>query len=95
MPVTESDSDFRIRELNDLFLNEFDRRATDNAVKLLKQIAKEVRGAKSVPNVPTATAAGRLTFWREMYADARKHHLMDRTLQLLECMRADQRGVAA
>jgi hypothetical protein len=41
--LTESEADFRIRELNDLFQREFDRRATDNAVRLLKQIAKEVR----------------------------------------------------
>jgi len=94
LSIAESDTDFRIRELNALFLNEFDRRATDNAVKLLKQIAKETRATKSIPDVPTATAAGHLTFWRAMYDYARKHHLMDRAMQLLECMRVES-GVAA
>lgn len=84
-----SDTAFRLRELHSLFLSEFDRRATDNALKLLKQIGKEARGAPAVPDVPTATPEGRLTFLRAMYDYARKHRFIDRQMQLLECMRAE------
>lgn len=96
--MLESDAGFRLRELHDLFLSEFDRCAHDNAVALLQQIAKETRTARaSVPDVPTTDATVRLGYWRQMYDRARRLHLMDRSMELLEHMRREdtQRGVAA
>jgi hypothetical protein len=96
--LLESDAGFRLRELHALFLSEFDRCAHDNAVRLLKQIAKETRTARtSVPAVPTADVTVRLGYWRAMYDRARRLHLMDRAMELLEHMRREdtQRGVAA
>jgi hypothetical protein len=97
--LLEFDTGFRLRELHALFLSEFDRCAHDNAVRLLRQIAKETRTARtqSVPDVPTADVNVRLGYWRQMYDRARSLKLMDRAMELLEHMRSEdaQRGVAA
>jgi hypothetical protein len=85
----ESNSHFRLRELHSLFFLEFDRCAHENAVKLLKQIAKESRGAQATSDVPTATVEGRLSFWRQMFERARKYHQIDRAMELMECMRLE------
>jgi hypothetical protein len=91
MTTLASDTTFRLRELHSLFYEEFDRRATDNAIKLLKQIGKEARGVPPLPDVPTSTPAGRLGYWRKMYDTARGFKDISRSMQLLECMRLDQR----
>jgi len=86
------ESHFRIRELHGLLVSEIDRRAHDNAVKILKQIGKESRGAATVPDVPTATVEGRFAAWHALYDHARalKHPVaIDRSMQLLECMRLE------
>jgi hypothetical protein len=85
----ESHAHFRLRELHGLFLAELDRRAHDNAVKLLKLIGKETRGAPAVPDVPTSTTEGRLEYWRVMYERARELKLIDRAMELLEHMCAE------
>jgi len=72
---------------------ELDRRAHDNAVKLLKQIAKESRGGAAAPDVPTSTVEGRLGFWHQLYDRARalNHSCsLERSMQLLECMRLER-----
>ena len=66
MTTTISESHFRLRELHSMLCLELDRRAHDNAVKLLKQIAKESRGGAAAPDVPTSTVEGRLGFWRQL-----------------------------
>jgi hypothetical protein len=82
--LLEFDAGFRLRELHALFLNEFDRNAHDNAVQLLKQIAKESRSKRmqSVPCVPTADVNVRLGYWRAMYDRARSLKLIDRAMEL-------------
>jgi hypothetical protein len=87
--MPEPNSHFRLRELHSLFFFEFDRCAHDNAVKLLKQIAKEARGVTAATDVPTATVDGRLSFWQQMFERARKYHQIDRALELMECMRLE------
>ena len=84
--MSEFDACFRLRELRALFLSEFDRGAHDNAVRLLKQIAKETRtaGPRSVPDVPTADVNVRLGYWRKMYDRARALKLIYRAMELLE-----------
>ncbi len=89
--VFESDTAFRLRELHGLLVNEVDRNAHDNALRLLKQIIKETRGAPPLQDIPSATAEGRLVHWHALYDRARKHHNIDRQMELLEAMRADQR----
>ncbi len=91
--MTTLESEFRLRELHSMFLVELDRRAHDNAVKLLKQIGKESRSAAPVPDVPTSTVEGRLGFWRQLYDRARalNHSCsLERSMQLLECMRLER-----
>jgi hypothetical protein len=87
----ESDTAFRLRELHSLFYEEFDRRAHDSAVRLLKQIAKESRGVPPLQDVPTATVEGRLGYWRQMYDRARSGPFknMERAMELLEYMRLE------
>jgi hypothetical protein len=91
MTTLESDSHFRLRELHALFYEEFDRCAHDNAVRLLKRIAKESRGAPAAPDVPTSTVEGRLSFWRAMYDRARTkpYKNIERAMELLEHMRQE------
>jgi hypothetical protein len=86
-----SDTTWRLRELHGLLVSEVDRNAHDNAMRLMKQIIKETRGAPPLQDVPTATAEGRLVHWHALYDRARKHHNIDRQMELLEAMRADQR----
>lgn len=90
MTTAVFESHFRLRELHSLFYEEFDRRAHDNACRLLKQIRKESRGAQNIPDdVPTATTEGRLTFWRAMYTTARANRNIGRAAELLEHMRQE------
>jgi hypothetical protein len=95
--LLEFDASFRLRELHALFLNEFDRNAHDNAVRLLKQIAKESRPKQmqSALCVPTVDVDVRLGFWRQMYDRAKALKLRDRSIEILEHMQREdaQRGV--
>jgi hypothetical protein len=80
----------RLIALHELLVNELDRNANDNAIKILKEIALESKACKFViPEAPSADPRMRLTYWHEIYERMRKGGQVERSVDLLREIRKE------